>query len=69
MKVYTWNIPEIYCFPIYDRHIPGIFHIYDTIQIPDESGGWVASDVRRPEQRGFASDIDEGLFKLLLRDE
>jgi hypothetical protein len=35
MKVYTWNIPEIYHFPIYDRYIPGIFHIYDTIQIPD----------------------------------
>ena len=37
MRVYTWNIPEIYRFPIYDRYIPGIFHIlvYDTIQIPD----------------------------------
>jgi hypothetical protein len=35
MKEYTWNIPEIYRFPIYDRYIPGIFHIYDTIQIPD----------------------------------
>jgi len=38
MRVYTWNIPEIYRFPIYDRYIPGIFHIYDTIQIPDVSG-------------------------------
>ncbi len=38
MKVYTWNIPEIYHFPIYDRYIPGIFHKYDTIQIPDVSG-------------------------------
>ncbi len=36
MRVYTWNIPEIYRFPIYDRYIPGIFHIYDTIQIPDD---------------------------------
>ncbi len=35
VTVYTWNIPEIYRFPIYDRYIPGIFHIYDTIQIPD----------------------------------
>jgi hypothetical protein len=35
MREYTWNIPEIYRFPIYDRYIPGIFHIYDTIQIPD----------------------------------
>jgi len=24
MRVYTWNIPEIYRFPIYDRYIPGI---------------------------------------------
>jgi hypothetical protein len=38
MKVYTWYIPEIYTFPIYDRYIPGIFHIYDTIQIPDAPG-------------------------------
>ena len=38
MRVYTWNIPEIYRFPIYDRYIPGIFHIYDTIQIPDVRG-------------------------------
>ncbi len=39
MRVYTWNIPEIYRFPIYDRYIPGIFHIYDTIQIPDVGPG------------------------------
>ena len=36
MKVYTWNIPEIYHFPIYDRYMSGIFHTYDTIQIPDD---------------------------------
>ncbi len=39
IKVYSRNIPGICRFLVYHDvgHIPGIYHTYDTMQIPDES--------------------------------
>ena len=56
MKLYTWNIPEISHFPIYDRYMSGIFHTYDTIHISDaaERGAWAAESRQRGGQGGKA---------------
>ena len=44
MEVYSSNIPGIYQVLEYAWYIPGIFHTYDTMQIPDGTDlKWAAS--------------------------